>query len=252
MNAGESDPISKLSLPPGFRFYPTDEELLVQYLCRKIAGHQFALQIIADIDLYKFDAWELPSKAMFGEKECKNGGSRLDDWVLCRIYKKNSSNGQSRSFSDAQSKEYSHGSTSSSSHQYDDVMGYLPEIDNRFFSLPRMNSLKTFHQEDQKLNLQNTGSGNFDWHALAGLNSVPELGQVQKGQTQGIMNSQKIMNGQNEVYAPATQQQLGSVVDDEVQSGLRNGFSQSSTFTNSLDPFWIRFSTQPGGFGFKQ
>lgn len=62
MGFEESDPISQLSLPPGFRFYPTDEELLVQYLRRKIAGHHFALQIIADIDLYKFHPWDLPSK----------------------------------------------------------------------------------------------------------------------------------------------------------------------------------------------
>lgn len=57
-----TDPMTQLSLPPGFRFYPTDEELLVQYLCRKVAGHDFSLQIIADIDLYKFDPWDLPSK----------------------------------------------------------------------------------------------------------------------------------------------------------------------------------------------
>ncbi|CAA2968960.1 NAC domain-containing 72-like [Olea europaea subsp. europaea] len=340
MGFEESDPISQLSLPPGFRFYPTDEELLVQYLRRKIAGHHFALQIIADIDLYKFHPWDLPSKAIFGEKEwyffsprdrkypngsrpnrvagsgywkatgtdkiitsgglkvgikkslvfyigkapkgtktnwimheykliespSKNGGSRLDDWVLCRIYKKNSSNEQKPSFSDAQSKEHSHGSTSSSSHQYGDVLESLPEIDNRFFSLPRMNSLKTIHQEDQKLNLQNLGSGNFDWPTLAGLNSVPDLGQVQTGQTQGIMNSQNIMNGHNDMYVPAMQQQIGRVVDEEVQSGLRtqrvdnsglllqnvNGFSQSSTSSNSLDPFGARFLTQPGGFGFRQ
>lgn len=59
------DPLSQLSLPPGFRFYPTDEELLVQYLCRKVAGHDFSLQIIGDIDLYKFDPWDLPSKLVF-------------------------------------------------------------------------------------------------------------------------------------------------------------------------------------------
>lgn len=62
MGVAETDPLSQLSLPPGFRFYPTDEELLVQYLCRKVAGQHFSLQIIADIDLYKFDPWVLPSK----------------------------------------------------------------------------------------------------------------------------------------------------------------------------------------------
>lgn len=62
MGVREKDPLAQLSLPPGFRFYPTDEELLVQYLCRKVAGYHFSLQIIGDIDLYKFDPWDLPSK----------------------------------------------------------------------------------------------------------------------------------------------------------------------------------------------
>lgn len=62
MGIREKDPLAQLSLPPGFRFYPTDEELLVQYLCRKVAGYHFSLQVIGDIDLYKFDPWDLPSK----------------------------------------------------------------------------------------------------------------------------------------------------------------------------------------------
>lgn len=62
MGVPETDPLSQLSLPPGFRFYPTDEELLVQYLCRKVAGHNFSMQIIGEIDLYKFDPWVLPGK----------------------------------------------------------------------------------------------------------------------------------------------------------------------------------------------
>lgn len=62
MGIREKDPLAQLSLPPGFRFYPTDEELLVQYLCRKVAGYHFTLQVIGDIDLYKFDPWDLPSK----------------------------------------------------------------------------------------------------------------------------------------------------------------------------------------------
>lgn len=61
MGLQELDPLAQLSLPPGFRFYPTDEELMVEYLCRKAAGHDFSLQLIAEIDLYKFDPWVLPS-----------------------------------------------------------------------------------------------------------------------------------------------------------------------------------------------
>ncbi|KAG8080071.1 hypothetical protein GUJ93_ZPchr0007g4759 [Zizania palustris] len=56
-------------LPPGFRFHPTDEELVVHYLKRKAASAPLPVTIIAEVDLYKFDPWELPEKASFGEQE---------------------------------------------------------------------------------------------------------------------------------------------------------------------------------------
>ncbi|GAA0170926.1 DNA-binding transcription factor [Lithospermum erythrorhizon] len=56
-------------LPPGFRFHPTDEELVVHYLKKKAASLPLPVNIIADVDLYKFDPWELPAKATFGEQE---------------------------------------------------------------------------------------------------------------------------------------------------------------------------------------
>lgn len=56
-------------LPPGFRFHPTDEELILHYLRKKVTSTPFPLSIIADVDIYKFDPWELPDKASFGEKE---------------------------------------------------------------------------------------------------------------------------------------------------------------------------------------
>ncbi|RWR92748.1 NAC domain-containing protein 2 [Cinnamomum micranthum f. kanehirae] len=58
-----------LELPPGFRFHPTDEELVTHYLCRKCASQSIAVPIIAEIDLYKFDPWLLPGLALYGEKE---------------------------------------------------------------------------------------------------------------------------------------------------------------------------------------
>ncbi|CAN0892805.1 NAC transcription factor 47 [Linum grandiflorum] len=57
------------SLPPGFRFHPTDEELILHYLHKKLSSIPFPVSIIADVDIYKFDPWELPAKATFGEKE---------------------------------------------------------------------------------------------------------------------------------------------------------------------------------------
>ncbi|KAG6578953.1 NAC domain-containing protein 2, partial [Cucurbita argyrosperma subsp. sororia] len=56
-------------LPPGFRFHPTDEELVMHYLCRRCASQPIAVPIIAEIDLYKFNPWELPELALHGEKE---------------------------------------------------------------------------------------------------------------------------------------------------------------------------------------
>lgn len=56
-------------LPPGFRFHPTDEELIVHYLKKKAGNLPVPVSIIAEVDLYKFDPWELPSKANFGEQE---------------------------------------------------------------------------------------------------------------------------------------------------------------------------------------
>ncbi|XP_062197568.1 NAC domain-containing protein 71-like [Phragmites australis] len=58
-----------LQLPPGFRFHPTDDELVMYYLCRKCGGLPLAAPVIAEVDLYKFDPWNLPEKAMGGEKE---------------------------------------------------------------------------------------------------------------------------------------------------------------------------------------
>ncbi|XP_073012848.1 NAC transcription factor 32-like [Typha latifolia] len=58
-----------LQLPPGFRFHPTDEELVTYYLCRKCAAQPITASIVAEVDLYKYDPWDLPGMASYGEKE---------------------------------------------------------------------------------------------------------------------------------------------------------------------------------------
>ncbi|XP_076908487.1 NAC transcription factor 32-like [Bidens hawaiensis] len=58
-----------LELPPGFRFHPTDDELVTHYLCRRCASQPISVPIIKEIDLYKFDPWQLPDMALYGEKE---------------------------------------------------------------------------------------------------------------------------------------------------------------------------------------
>ncbi|KAF2608863.1 hypothetical protein F2Q68_00046146 [Brassica cretica] len=117
------------TLPPGFRFHPTDEELIVYYLKNQTMSRPCPVSIIPEVDIYKFDPWQLPEKTEFGENEwyffsprdrkypngvrpnraavsgywkatgtdkaiysgSSNVGVKkalLDEWVLCRIYKK--------------------------------------------------------------------------------------------------------------------------------------------------------------------
>ncbi|KAJ3678114.1 hypothetical protein LUZ60_001917 [Juncus effusus] len=54
---------------PGFRFHPTEEELIEFYLRRKIEGKRFNVELITFLDLYRYDPWELPAMAAIGEKE---------------------------------------------------------------------------------------------------------------------------------------------------------------------------------------
>ncbi|XP_041991421.1 NAC domain-containing protein 104-like [Salvia splendens] len=55
---------SSFNLPPGFRFYPTDEELLVHFLHRKATLLPYHPDVIPDLDLYPYDPWDLDGKAM--------------------------------------------------------------------------------------------------------------------------------------------------------------------------------------------
>ncbi|GJN24984.1 hypothetical protein PR202_gb12764 [Eleusine coracana subsp. coracana] len=63
------DAEAELNLPPGFRFHPTDEELVAHYLCARAAGRRPPVPIIAELDLYRFDPWDLPKRALFGRRE---------------------------------------------------------------------------------------------------------------------------------------------------------------------------------------
>lgn len=47
---------------PGFRFHPTEEELVEFYLRRKVEGKRFNVELITFLDLYRYDPWELPGK----------------------------------------------------------------------------------------------------------------------------------------------------------------------------------------------
>ncbi|XP_023515323.1 NAC domain-containing protein 17-like [Cucurbita pepo subsp. pepo] len=65
-SAGEDN-----GFPPGFRFHPTDEEIILYYLKRKICGRRIKLDIVGDIDVYKWEPEELPglSKLKTGDRQ---------------------------------------------------------------------------------------------------------------------------------------------------------------------------------------
>ncbi|XP_042455417.1 transcription factor JUNGBRUNNEN 1-like [Zingiber officinale] len=63
-------------LLPGFRFHPTDEELVSFYLRRKLSKKPLNIEIIKEIDVYKYEPWDLTKTSSTGEEAfffCRRG-----------------------------------------------------------------------------------------------------------------------------------------------------------------------------------
>lgn len=56
-------------VPPGFRFHPTDEELVGYYLKKKVAAQKIDLNVIRDVDLYRIEPWDLQERCRIGYEE---------------------------------------------------------------------------------------------------------------------------------------------------------------------------------------
>ncbi|OEL17875.1 NAC domain-containing protein 30 [Dichanthelium oligosanthes] len=52
-------------VPPGFRFHPTEEELVGYYLVRKVAAQKIDLDIIREVDLYRIEPWDLQERCIY-------------------------------------------------------------------------------------------------------------------------------------------------------------------------------------------
>ncbi|KAK8579699.1 hypothetical protein V6N13_142868 [Hibiscus sabdariffa] len=59
---------SGTSLAPGFRFHPTDEELVRYYLKRKILNRP-SFDLISVIDIYRSEPWDLPDKSKLKSRD---------------------------------------------------------------------------------------------------------------------------------------------------------------------------------------
>uniref|UniRef100_A0A804UAY5 NAC domain-containing protein n=1 Tax=Zea mays TaxID=4577 RepID=A0A804UAY5_MAIZE len=64
-----------LSVPPGFRFHPTDEELLYYYLRKKVSYEPIDLDVIREIDLNQLEPWDL-------KERCRIGTGHQNEWYF--------------------------------------------------------------------------------------------------------------------------------------------------------------------------
>ncbi|TVU27652.1 hypothetical protein EJB05_19148 [Eragrostis curvula] len=62
---------AEVPLAPGFRFHPTDEELVSYYLRRRILGRRLRVDAIAEVDLYRLEPWELPPLARIRSRDAQ-------------------------------------------------------------------------------------------------------------------------------------------------------------------------------------
>ncbi|RZR80676.1 hypothetical protein BHM03_00006731 [Ensete ventricosum] len=68
-------------LAPGFRFHPTDEELVDYYLKRKVSGRPLRTDAIAEVDLCKCEPWELPGRSRLHSRD-------LEWYFFCPVDRK--------------------------------------------------------------------------------------------------------------------------------------------------------------------
>ncbi|XP_042495214.1 NAC domain-containing protein 82-like isoform X2 [Macadamia integrifolia] len=73
--------MERMFLAPGFRFHPTEVELILYYLKRKIMGKRLHVEAVEVIDLYKFDPWDLPEKSCLKSRD-------LEWYFFCPKYRK--------------------------------------------------------------------------------------------------------------------------------------------------------------------
>lgn len=52
-----------MRLPPGFRFEPTEQELVFQYLRSKVFSCPLPTSVIPELNVFNFDPWDLPTGA---------------------------------------------------------------------------------------------------------------------------------------------------------------------------------------------
>ncbi|KAG8072958.1 hypothetical protein GUJ93_ZPchr0006g40769 [Zizania palustris] len=71
MSQSPPDSAAEVPLAPGFRFHPTDEELVSYYLRRRVQGRRLRIDAIAEVDLYRLEPWDLPSLSRIRSRDAQ-------------------------------------------------------------------------------------------------------------------------------------------------------------------------------------
>ncbi|KAJ1281681.1 hypothetical protein BS78_04G324400 [Paspalum vaginatum] len=66
-----SSAAAEVPLAPGFRFHPTDEELVSYYLRRRVLGRRLRVDAIAEVDLYRLEPWDLPPRSRIRSRDAQ-------------------------------------------------------------------------------------------------------------------------------------------------------------------------------------
>ncbi|XP_071691352.1 NAC domain-containing protein 83-like [Rutidosis leptorrhynchoides] len=81
----ENRTFGTIKLPPGFRFQPTDQEIVFQYLVRKVLSYPLPASVVPEIiNIFQYNPWDLPGEReqeryFFSKKEAKYGhGNRVN------------------------------------------------------------------------------------------------------------------------------------------------------------------------------
>ncbi|KMT19499.1 hypothetical protein BVRB_1g011220 [Beta vulgaris subsp. vulgaris] len=75
MMSGCGSGSGQVSVPPGFRFHPTEEELLYYYLKKKVSYEAIDLDVIREVDLNKLEPWDLKDR-------CRIGSGPQNEWYF--------------------------------------------------------------------------------------------------------------------------------------------------------------------------
>ncbi|KAG9143417.1 hypothetical protein Leryth_017793 [Lithospermum erythrorhizon] len=229
--------MESINVPPGFRFHPTEEELVGYYLNRKVNSLQIDLNVIVDIDLYRIEPWDIqgqgntspeakPKLAMvdfgrlFGKVMILSrriigmrktlvyyrgrapNGRKEEGWVVCRAFKKPSPSCHPKQHYYSQADYWSNNNNMNSLNYY---TNYRLQPSSSSTTAPDLSSPCSSMQTINAIDHQTIESNsNFQEQAYNNNNnfdqsySLLELPQLDEHHTIGDYDDDRLMNSQNQ------------------------------------------------------